>query len=371
MELERANLRLVCDWLGAGHEVATATLVDAAGSSPFDIGAQMLVRDDGMIEGSVTGGCVEADLVEHAQSVIGGETPRLVSYGITEELATGVGLMCGGTVHVFVNKIHPGSHKLFELAVDATATGREVAIVTLLSDEHPGKTMVLSDGTLSGGSDLAPGIRRAVEYLARGCLAGGTSALRGFGRDGQIMGDELRCFVQAFTRPPSLTIFGAVDISAAMARLAKPLGYSVTICDAREPFTTASRFEAADEVVVDWPDRFLAGREIGPRDAVLVFTHDPKFDEPALRAALTTGAGYIGALGSRRTVADRNERLVAAGVTEEELDRIAAPCGLDIGGRTPEETALSILAEIIARASGRAGERLSATSGAIHTSRGR
>jgi xanthine dehydrogenase accessory factor len=164
-----------------------------------------------------------------------------------------------------------------------------------------------------------------------------------------------------------MVIFGAIDFSVALAKTARELGYRVTICDARPPFIGSSRFAQVAEVAVDWPDRHLAGRELGPRDAVLVFTHDPKFDEPALLAALQSGAGYIGALGSRRTHRERVERLRDAGVDEAQLARISSPCGLDIGARTPGETAISILAEVIAKRAGRAGEPLSDTSGSIHS----
>jgi xanthine dehydrogenase accessory factor len=183
------------------------------------------------------------------------------------------------------------------------------------------------------------------------------------------MGDEIGVFIQAFSTAPVLLIFGAIDFAAAIARVAKTVGYKVTICDARRPFAEAERFQVADEVVVDWPDRYLAGRQFGPRDVILVFTHDPKFDEPALLSALATDAGYIGALGSRQTQADRVERLSGAGISDGQLARISAPCGLDIGARTPEETAVSILAEVIASASGQAGGPLSEKDGKIHPPR--
>jgi xanthine dehydrogenase accessory factor len=164
-----------------------------------------------------------------------------------------------------------------------------------------------------------------------------------------------------------MVIFGAIDFSVAVAKAAGDLGYRVTICDARAPFIESARFKQVADTAVDWPDRHLAGRKLGPRDVVLVFTHDPKFDEPALIAALNTGAGYIGALGSRRTHRERVERLRERGVEEAQIERISAPCGLDIGARTPAETAISILAEVIAKRSGRAAEPLTETSGSIHS----
>jgi xanthine dehydrogenase accessory factor len=188
---------------------------------------------------------------------------------------------------------------------------------------------------------------------ARGMLDLGRSGLRHYGADGATLGADLRVFMRVHAQPPQMVLFGAIDFSAALAPMAKELGYAVTICDAREMFVKSPRFARAAEVVTDWPDRHLAGRTLGPRDAVLVLTHDPKFDEPALTAALKTQVGYIGALGSRRTVEERNERLRRAGVTEEQLARIFSPCGLDLGARGPEETAVSILAEIIAKRTGR------------------
>jgi len=180
------------------------------------------------------------------------------------------------------------------------------------------------------------------------------------------MGSDLAVYIQAFATPPRMVIFGAIDFSAEVAKVAADIGYRVTICDAREPFVSSPRFSESAEVVVEWPDRYLDGQELGPRDVVLVFTHDPKFDEPALTAALDTGAGYVGALGSRRTQERRVERLRDAGLEEGSIARINAPCGLDVGARTPSETAISILAEVIAVRTGRTGESLRETSGPIH-----
>lgn len=180
------------------------------------------------------------------------------------------------------------------------------------------------------------------------------------------MGSELAVYIQAFSTQPRMVIFGAIDFSAEMAKVASEIGYRVTICDARAPFVDSPRFSRAAEVVVDWPDRYLEGQALGPRDVVLVFTHDPKFDEPALIAALATDAGYVGALGSRQTQARRFERLREAGLDSKSIARIHAPCGLDVGARTPPETVVSILAEVIAVRTGRGGEPLQETSGAIH-----
>jgi xanthine dehydrogenase accessory factor len=206
----------------------------------------------------------------------------------------------------------------------------------------------------------------SVERDALGQLDEGMSRLRRFGTGGEVMGSELAVYIQAFSTQPRMVIFGAIDFSAEMAKLAAEAGYGVTICDARRPFVSSPRFSKAAEVVVDWPDRYLEGKELGPRDVVLIFTHDPKFDEPALISSLATDAGYVGALGSRRTQERRIERLREAGLDEQAIARIHAPCGLDVGARTPVETAISILAEVIAVRAGRGGESLRETSGPIH-----
>ena len=199
---------------------------------------------------------------------------------------------------------------------------------------------------------------RSVERDARGQLDEGLSRVRRYGAGGEVMGSEVAVYIQAFETQPRMVIFGAIDFSAEMAKLASEVGYQVTICDARRPFADSPRFSRVAEVVVDWPDRYLESQELGPRDVVLVFTHDAKFDEPALTSSLATDAGYIGALGSRRTQERRVERLREAGLDESSIARIHAPCGLDVGARTPVETAVSILAEVIAVRTGRGGESL-------------
>jgi xanthine dehydrogenase accessory factor len=243
-----------------------------------------------------------------------------------------------------------------------------VALATVI--EGPGTTatmLVAPDrepmGTL-GNADLD----RVVARDALGELAAGITSTRHYGAHGEARERVVSVFIEAFAPPPQMVIFGAVDFTAALARAAKLLGYNVTVCDARAVFATQARFPMADRVVNDWPDRFLAtiGDTLGPRDAVCVLTHDTKFDVPAISAAVRTNVGYLGAMGSRRTHEQRLERLREAGVTEAELQRLHSPIGLDLGGRTPEETAISICAEIIALRTGRAGSSLSASTGAIH-----
>lgn len=352
------------EWLAAGRRVAAATLVETVGSAPLDPGAEMLVSDGGQIEGSVTGGCVEGALVEEATQVLGGRAPRVASYGISDADAADVGLMCGGTVHVFVHElVDPEPLRVVAAAIEE---GRPVALATLLDGDSAGaQVAVLEDavvGSLGAGSLLDDNVARD----ARGFLDEGRSSVRGYSAEGETMGAGLRVSIQAFATPPSMVIFGAIDFSAALAKMATEIGYRVTIVDARSAFASAPRFSRHAEVVVAWPDVYLPTRVLGPRDAVLVFTHDPKFDEPALLSALRTDGGFIGALGSRRTHEERTERLRAAGASDEDLARISSPCGLDVGARTPAETAIAILAEILALRSHRSGGRLADAHGPIH-----
>lgn len=224
---------------------------------------------------------------------------------------------------------------------------------------------ILADRVV-GGLGVTELLDHSVQRDARGQLDEYLSRIRRYGADGALMGSELAVYIQAFSTQPRMVIFGAIDFSAEIAKLASEVGYAVTICDARGPFVSSPRFSDNAEVVVDWPDRYLEGQELSPRDVVLIFTHDPKFDEPALVEALETDAGYVGALGSRRTQERRVDRLRARGLDDDAIARIHAPCGLDIAARTPAETAISILAEVIAVRSGRAGESLRETSGPIH-----
>lgn len=325
----------------------------------------MLVGEGGEIEGSVTGGCVEGALAEEAFKVLDGAPADIHTYGISDDEASGVGLMCGGTVRIFLEEPKRDDRDLLARVLAEEAAGRPAAIATLLDGPDAGARMALIEDEIHGslGLDL---LDRNVENALRGMLEHGESGLRHFGEDGATMGDELQVHIQAFAEPPRMIIFGAIDFSVATAALAGQLGFKVEIVDARRPFISSPRFASVAKTAVEWPDKYMEGVELGPRDAVLVFTHDRKFDQPALIAALESGAGYVGALGSRRTQAERVERLLEVGIPQSEIDRIAAPCGLDIGARTPAETAVSILAEIIANRNSREGERLSETEGAIH-----
>jgi len=278
-----------------------------------------------------------------------------------------VGLTCGGIIDIFVEPVSKERYpQLGEVAAAITA-GKPVAVATVIAG--PGQTGArrlisgdAQDGTLAAGDRLD----QAVDDDARGMLAQGLTAVRHYGEHGERRLDELSVFVQSFAPPPRMLVFGAIDFAAAVARAGKFLGYHVTVCDARKVFATPSRFPDADQVVVDWPHRFLAGAGVDARTVICVLTHDPKFDVPLLEVALRTPAGYIGAMGSRRTHDDRLARLREAGLTADELARLRSPIGLDLGARTPEETAVSIAAELIQLRWGGTGQPLTHTQGRIH-----
>jgi len=261
------------------------------------------------------------------------------------------------------------SGTVYDHLAAAVRAEEPVALATVIAGPGVGAKLLVRPDGVAIGSLGDPDIDRVVSRDARGELAAGTTAVRHYGEHGEAREAVVAVFVESFAPPPRMLVFGAVDFTAALVKVAKVLGYRVTVCDAREVFATRARFPQADEVVVDWPDRLLGrvGSTLTPRDAVCVLTHDAKFDVPALVAALATDVGYVGAMGSRRTHADRVDRLVDAGVDDAGLARIRAPIGLDLGARTPEETAVSICAEIIADRTGRADARpLRATDGPIH-----
>jgi len=257
---------------------------------------------------------------------------------------------------------------LFDEFEDAVRAERPVALATVIEGPHPGAKLLIRPGEEHQGTLGQPDLDRVVARDAAGELEAGRTLVRHYGAEGQAREEAVSVFIESFAPPPQMLIFGAVDFTAALARVAKVLGYRVTVCDARPVFATRQRFPMADEVVVDWPNRLLekVGADLGPRDAVCVLTHDPKFDVPAVISALATRVGYVGAMGSRRTTDDRNRRLLEEGVDPAHLDRVMAPIGLDIGARTPEETAVSICAEIIALRTGRRAPNLRDGDGAIH-----
>jgi xanthine dehydrogenase accessory factor len=365
-------------WWKTGESIGVGTVVATFRSAPRPPGASMLVCPDESAVGSVSGGCVEGAVYDLAQSVVESGEPVLQRYGVSDDDAFAVGLTCGGILDVYVEKVNRRTFpQLGEIAADIES-GRPVALATVI--EHPdpswqGRRLVVRPAQMTTaevhGSVGSPRADAAVRDDALGLLAAGTSATVTYGTDGERRGEGMRVFVRSFAPKPRLLVFGAIDFAAAVARVGAFLGYHVTVCDARPVFATTSRFPEADEVVVDWPHRYLtterdAGR-IDPRTVVTVLTHDPKFDVPLLEVALRMPEiAYVGAMGSRRTHDDRMERLGEAGLTEDELGRLSSPIGLDLGARTPEETAVSIAAEIIALRWGGTGRSLKDTPGRIH-----
>jgi xanthine dehydrogenase accessory factor len=354
-------------WLEDGRRFVEALLVDVEGSAPLPVGAMMLVDEHGQIEGSITGGCVEGAVVEEAEAILAARHgAKVLRYGISDELAGTVGLMCGGIVHIFVSEPAGEAARAELAALQAHAEGRTTAIATLLDGPSAGGRLAVIDDQLIGSLGGPEQLDRNVAREARGLLEEGKTTLRRFGTDGATLGAELRVHIRAYAPAPRMFIIGAIDFSAALAPFASAIGYEVTICDARDRFAASRRFSSVANVRVGWPQDVMRDVDLGPRDAVLVFTHDPKFDEPALLAALRTNAGYIGALGSRKTTNERERRLRRAGATDVDIARIHAPCGLDIGSSTAEETAVSVLAEIIASRAQRAAAPLRRTTGPIH-----
>ncbi|MGH2870841.1 MAG: XdhC family protein, partial [Solirubrobacteraceae bacterium] len=361
-----ATQEIALAWLADGRRLVQALLVEVEGSAPLPDGAMMVIDEHGAIEGSITGGCVEGAVVSEAEQILSEDLPgsaKVLRYGISDELAGTVGLMCGGIVHILVSALAGEAAALEQAALAKHAAGRPAAVATLLDGPTAGARLAVIDGRARGSLGAGSLLDSNVAREAQGSLQEGKTTLRRFGADGATLGDDLRVHIRAYAPPPRMVIFGAIDFAAAMAPFASQIGYEVTICDARERFARSARFSASASVRIGWPQELMDGVQLGPRDAVLVFTHDSKFDEPALLCALGTGAGYIGALGSRQTTADRAARLRRAGVTDQQLARIHAPCGLDIGSRTAEETAVSVLAEIIASRARRSGASLQAVQG--------
>ena len=366
------------EWWRAGETIGVGTVVATFQSAPRPAGASMLVGPDETAVGSVSGGCVEGAVYELAQSVVESGTPVLERYGVSDDDAFAVGLTCGGILDVYVEKVNRETFpELEEIAADIE-TGRPVALATVI--EHPdpawlGRRLVVRpEPGASAGSLGSPRADDAVHDDALGLLAAGHNATLTYGPDGERRGEGLRVFVWAFAPKPRMLVFGAFDFAAAVARVGSFLGYHVTVCDARPVFATNSRFPEADEVVVDWPHRYLAAERdagrIDGRTVLAVLTHDPKFDVPLLEVALRLPeVAYVGAMGSRRTHEDRLARLREAGLEDKEIARLSSPIGLDLGARTPEETAISIAAEIIAGHWGGTGRPLAETAGRIHDER--
>jgi xanthine dehydrogenase accessory factor len=356
-------------WWRDGEAAGLATVTATWSSAPRQPGAAMLVSAEGTAVGSVSGGCVEGAVYELCREVAGTGQPQTVRYGISDDDAFEVGLPCGGTIELFVERA--GFPELPVLA-EAVAADRPVALLTCVEGppERLGGHLVITGDTRHGslGGDR---LDDAATDDGRGMLAAGRTGLLHYGPAGERRGTGLTVLVSSFAPAARMIVFGATDHAAAVARIGAFLGYRVTVCDARPVFATARRFPDADEVVVDWPHRYLsaeaeAGR-IDPRTVLCVLTHDPKFDVPVLEVALELPVAYVGAMGSRRTHDDRLKRLRETGLDPAAIARLASPIGLDLGARTPEETAVSIAAEIVALRWNGTGERLTGTSGPIHS----
>jgi xanthine dehydrogenase accessory factor len=366
----RDILDTIAKWWAEDETFALATVVSTFRSAPRDPGAALAVEDGGEVIGSVSGGCVEGAVYELATEVTANGQSVLQRYGFSDDDAFAVGLTCGGIIDIFVEQVSKTTFPELGDIHEAVGRGEPVAVATVISG--PGRTgarrVIWGDAARPATGSLGSGERldSAVDDDIRGMLAQGLTGIRRYGEHGERLGDELAVFVNSFAPPPRMYVFGAIDFAAAVARIGKFLGYHVTVCDARPVFATRARFPDADQVVVDWPHRFLAGVEADARTVICVLTHDPKFDVPVLEVALRTPAGYVGAMGSRRTHEDRTERLREIGLSEAELARLRSPIGLDLGARTPEETAVSIAAELIQLRWGGTGSPLTDTEGRIH-----
>lgn len=362
----RDVLQQIARWQRDGDTFALATVVATSSSAPRGPGAAVAVHPDGTVLGSVSGGCVEGAVVETCLTVLDGASPTLQTYGYSDDEAFAVGLTCGGTIHVFVEEVTAEDDLDLVDIEQAVAAGDPVALATVVDGPGAiGRTMVVRPDRVEGSLGNE-GLDVAVVDDARGMLANGRSGRRRYGSRGERRVDEVGVFVESFAPPPRMLVFGAIDFASAVAGIGRFLGYHVTVCDARAVFATRARFPDADEIVVEWPHRHLAQTDVDQRTVICVLTHDPKFDVPVLVEALRTDAAYIGVMGSRRTHDDRVERLRREGVTDAQIARLHSPIGLDLGGRTPEETAVSIAAEIVQSQWGGSGAPLGETEGRIH-----
>ena len=364
----RDEIGALIAWQDAGDDFALATVIDTSRSAPRPAGATLAVHPDGRIVGNVSGGCVEPAVVQVAQQVLAEGGTRRVRFGYSDDEALAVGLTCGGEVEVLVRRVDSASLPLRPLAEALRADAPAVMATVVDGGSTPelaGTSLVVTeDGRYGALSATRLGEVLALEATA--ALGRGGVTLRRLGADGERMGEEVTVLIEPFTERPRLIVFGAIDYAAAVASIGRFLGYRVTVCDARSAFATTDRFPDADEVVVEWPHRYLARTSLDERAAICVLTHDPKFDVPAILEALRTPAGYIGVMGSRRTDEDRRRRLRESGVDDDGLARLHSPIGLSLGGRSPQETAIAIAAELVMVRNGASGRPLRETSGPIH-----
>ncbi|MFF9021300.1 XdhC family protein [Streptomyces eurythermus] len=358
-------------WTEEGREFAVATVVAVGGSAPRGVGAALAVDREGTVIGSVSGGCVEGALYELCGAALRSGESVLERFGYSDDDAFAVGLTCGGTIDVLITPVaaRAPARTVLGPVLSAAARGEPAALARVVRGpaELLGRVLsVRSDGMAEGGLGGHPDLDRTAAAEARAMLEAGRTGTVELSADGSHCPGGVTLLVESNVPPPRMIVFGAVDFASALARAGKFLGYHVTVCDARPVFATRDRFPDADEVVVDWPHRYLRRTRTDARTVLCVLTHDARFDVPLLKAALRMPAAFVGAMGSRRTHEDRNRRLRAEGVTERELARLRSPIGLDLGARTPEETALSIVAEIVATRRGGTGVPLTGSGTPIH-----
>ncbi|MFF2525272.1 XdhC family protein [Streptomyces liangshanensis] len=358
-------------WVRQGRDFAVATVVAVTGSAPRSPGAALAVDSGGTAIGSVSGGCVEGAVYELCAQALRDGEPVLERFGYADEDAFAVGLTCGGVIDILVTPVRAASagRQVYAAALAAAARGEAAALarVTEGPAELVGRALLVRpDGSYEGGLGGHPELDRTAAGEARALLDAGRTTTFVVGEGGSRCGRPLTLLVESRVPPPRMIVFGAIDFASALARAGKFVGYHVTVCDARPVFATAARFPDADEVVVAWPHRYLESARVDGRTVLCVLTHDVKFDVPLLERALRMPVAFVGAMGSRRTHEDRNARLREVGVTEAELSRLRSPIGLDLGARTPEETALSIVAEVVATRRGGTGTPLTGAHTPIH-----
>ncbi|GGX48877.1 XdhC family protein [Streptomyces noursei] len=373
-------------WVEQGRTFAVATVVATNGSAPRQPGAALAVDSDGTAIGSVSGGCVEGAVYELCQEALQTGRPVLERFGYSDEDAFAVGLTCGGIIDIFITPVRasiPGAAAdggpagdpvdsdtaTLAAALTAASSGEAAAVARIIKgpDDLLGRALLVRpDGSHTGTLGGHPALDRTAVEETRALLDAGRTTTVEIGADGSQCGRPVLLLVESSVPAPRMIVFGAIDFASALVRVGKFLNYHVTVCDARPVFATRTRFPDADEIVVDWPHRYLDSQELDSRAVLCVLTHDAKFDIPLLERALRLPVAYVGAMGSRRTHLDRQQRLRDVGLTELELNRLRSPIGLDLGARTPEETALSIAAEIVANRRGGTGAPLTGAHTPIH-----
>ena len=370
----REIIHHVIDWANRDIDFAVATVISTFSSAPRPAGAAMALASTGEVAGSISGGCVESAVVELAEQVLLSGIPLRHSFGVADGQAFEIGLTCGGIIDVFIQRSSESMvHKLRSIAEHIDAK-RLAVLTTVVDAEDPrvvGQQAVSSEELAASTARPLPSegpgsVEDSMHQSATSALnhTAGPAASRA---SIPTQNGTVDLLIQHFPRPPQMIICGAIDFAQSLLTVGKLLGYAVTLCDARPTFATPKRFPLADEIVIDWPHRYINSIEIDERSVLCILTHEPKFDIPLLEKALTLPFAYVGAIGSRETCAQTRRELMGRGCSDSQLDRLRAPIGLDIGGRTPAETAISIAAEIISAREGRSGAPLRGTSGPIHT----